>query len=52
MWILDKVAGDENFPKSILFDDEYTFHNNETANRHNFHYCSDFNLYQIRIIHN
>lgn len=52
MWVLDKVADDENFLNSVLFSDECTFHNNGTVNRHNFHYYSDSNPHQFGIIHN
>ena len=52
MWVLDKVAEDDNFFDRVLFSDECTFHNNGSFNRHNFHYYSDSNPYQIRTINN
>lgn len=52
MWVLDKVAENDNFFDRVLFSDECTFHNNGSFNRHNFHYYSDSNPYQIRIINN
>lgn len=52
MWVLDKVAENENFFDFVLFSDECTFHNNGSVNRHNFHYYSDSNPHQFRIVDN
>ncbi|ERL86203.1 hypothetical protein D910_03614, partial [Dendroctonus ponderosae] len=41
MWVLDKVAENEN-----------TFHNNGLVNRHNFHYSSDTNPRPHRVMKN
>lgn len=52
MWVLNKVAENENFFDNVLFSDECTFHNNALVNRHNFHYYSDSNQHQYRVIRN
>lgn len=52
MWVLDKVAENQNFFNLVLFSDECTFHNNGSVNRHNFHYYSESNPHQFRIINN
>ncbi|ERL87439.1 hypothetical protein D910_04831 [Dendroctonus ponderosae] len=52
MWVLDKVAENENFFENVLFSDECTFHNNGLVNRHNFDYYSDTNSRAYRVMKN
>lgn len=52
MWVLDKVADNNDFFNNVLFTDECTFHNNGSFNRHNFHYYSDSNPHEFRVVHN
>lgn len=43
LWVLGKLADEEDFLDYVLFTDESTFHNNGLVNRHNFHYYCDEN---------
>lgn len=52
MWVLDKAAENENFFDNVLFSDECNFHNNGLVNRHNFHYYSDSNPHEYRVMRN